>query len=98
MKAYLESNHGPSQLLKERERPLKAKVPDVYYRKLHIDCYYFYQQYEDNFETSWATGTKQTPFAASFLCKNISIRWTQFKRRRGKKIAPITYTEFKALL
>ena len=41
MKAYLESNQGPSQPLEERKRPLKTKVPDVYYGKLHMDCYHF---------------------------------------------------------
>ena len=30
MKAYLESNQGPSQPLEKCERPLKAKIPDVY--------------------------------------------------------------------
>ena len=43
MKAYLESHLGPSQPLAEREHPLKAKVPDVYYGKLHMDCYHFCQ-------------------------------------------------------
>ena len=73
MKAYLESNQGPSQLPEERERPLKAKVPDVYYGKLHMDCYHFCQQCEDHFETSWVTGTNQTSFVASFLYENISV-------------------------
>ena len=30
MKAYLESNKGPSRLSKERKQPFKAKMPDVY--------------------------------------------------------------------
>ena len=98
MKAYLESNQRPSQPPEERERPLKAKVPDVYYGKLHMDCYHFCQQCEDHFETSRATETNQTPFAASFLRGNISVRWTQFKRRRGGEVAPITWPEFKAFL
>ena len=98
MKAYLEFNQGPSQPPEERERPLKAKVPDVYYGKSHMDCYHFCQQCEDHFETSRATGTNRTPFAASFLRGNISVRWTQFKRCRGGEVAPITWTEFKAFL
>ena len=98
MKTYLESNQRPSQPLEERERPLKAKVPDVYYDKSHMDCYHFCQQCEDYFEISWATRTNQTSFAAFFLHGNISVRWTQFKRRRGEEVAPITWTEFKALL
>ena len=98
MKAYLESNQGPSQPPEERKRLLKAKVPDVYYGKLHIDCYHFCEECEDYFETSRATGTNQTPFAVSFFCENIGIWWTQFKRRRGGKVAPITWTKFKAFL
>ena len=33
MKAYLESNQESSQPPEEHERPLKAKVSDVYYGK-----------------------------------------------------------------
>ena len=69
MKAYLESNQGPKQPLKERKQHLKAKVPDVYYDKLHMDCYHFCQQCEDHFETSQATRTNWTPFAVFFLCE-----------------------------
>ena len=57
MKAYLESNQGPRPPPEECERPLKAKVPEVYYGKLHIDCYYFCQQCKNHFETTGATGT-----------------------------------------
>ena len=52
MKVYLEFNQGPSQPLEEFEKPLKAKVLDVYYGKSHMDCYHFSQQCEDYFETS----------------------------------------------
>ena len=41
MKAYLESNQGPKQLLAEHKRLLKAKIPELYYGKLHMDCYLF---------------------------------------------------------
>ena len=41
MKAYLESNQGPRQLSAERKQFFKAKMPDVCYRKLHIDYYHF---------------------------------------------------------
>lgn len=82
-----------------RERPLKAKVPDVYYGRSHMDCFHFCQQCEDHFETAGATGANRTPFAASFLQGNISVRWAQHKRRiRGKGVAPISWSEFKAFL
>ena len=79
MKAYLESNQGPSQPLEERKQPFKDKVPDLYYGKLYMDYYHFYQQCEDHFKTSWVTGTNQTLFVASFFCGNISVQWMQFK-------------------
>ena len=41
MKAYLELNQGPRQPPTEGEWPLKAKVSEVYYDKLYIDCYHF---------------------------------------------------------
>ena len=74
MKAYMKSNQGPKQPPAERERSLKAKVPEVYYGKLHMDWYHFCQQCKDHFETAGATGTNRTPFAASFLCRSISVR------------------------
>ena len=99
IKAYLESNQGLKQPLAERKRAFKAKVPEVYYGKLHIDCNYFCQQYKDHFETAGATGTNWTLFAAFFLCGNISMRWAQYKRRhRGEELIPISWTEFKVFL
>ena len=43
IKAYLKSNQGPRQPPAEREQFLKAKVLEVYYGKLHMDYYHFYQ-------------------------------------------------------
>ena len=73
MRAYLKSNQGPRPPLAERKRFLKAKIPEVYYGKSHMDCYYFCQQCEDYFKTAGATGTNRTLFAASFLHGNISV-------------------------
>ena len=73
MKAYLETNQGPRQL--KCKQTLKARVPEVYYGKSHIDCYHFCQQCKDYFETAGATRFNRTPFAASFLRGNISVRW-----------------------
>ena len=41
MKTYLELNQGPKQLSAERKQPLKVKIPEEYYVKLHMDCYHF---------------------------------------------------------
>ena len=56
-----------------QEVALKAKVPKVYYGKLHMDCYHFCQQCKDYFETAGAPETNRTPFAASFLHGNLSV-------------------------
>ena len=99
MKAYLETNQRPRQPLAECAQSLKAKVPEVSYGKLHIDCYHFYQQCKVYFETAGASGTNRTLFIAFFFCRNISVCWTQYKCcHRGKELIPITWTEFKAFL
>ena len=67
MKAYLESNQGPSRLPAEREQSFKAKVLDVYYGKLHMDCYHFCQQCKDHFETARGTGVSDLLCSFFFL-------------------------------
>ena len=62
-----------------------------------MDCYHFYQQCKDYFETSGATGINRTPFAASFLHGTISLRWAQHKRRH-QSATLITWLEFKTFL
>ena len=74
IKAYLESNQGPKQPPTKRKQLFKAKVPEVYEGKLHMDCYHFCQQSKAYFETAGATGTNRTSVAAFFLCENISVR------------------------
>ena len=99
IKAYLESNQRPRKPPEERKRTFKAKIPEVYYSKLYMDCYHFCQQCKDHFETTGATGFNRTPLATIFICGNINVRWTQFKRRnRGEELTPITWTKFKAFL
>ena len=56
MKTYLKLNQRPRQPLAERKQIFKAKVPEVYYGNLHMDCYHFSQQCKDYFETAGATG------------------------------------------
>ena len=59
----LEENHGSGS----RKQPPKARFPNLCYGNSHMDCYRFYQQYEDHFETAGASGPNRIPFAASFL-------------------------------
>ncbi len=88
------------QASKDRSRDkLKAKTPDVYCGKSHIECYNFCQQYEDHFATCGATRPHQIPFAASFLRDRINFRWQQYKRKiEGESSVLIPWDEFKAFL
>ena len=82
-----------------RDRPLKARNPDLYYESSHMECYYFYWQCEDHFDTAGATGHKRVPFAASFLRDRINFRWQQHKTQvESDNAVPPTWDEFKAFL
>ena len=72
IKTYLKLQE-PSRPPAERKQSFKAKVPDVYYKKSHMDCYHFCQQCKNYFETAGAIGVNQTLFAAFFLWVNISV-------------------------
>ena len=73
MKIFLETTQARNQLEPE-ECLFKARIPETYSEKSHIDCYHFCQQYEDYFETSGATEMNRTFFVAIFLCDPISLR------------------------
>ena len=98
MKVFIETTQAQAQALAEpRERLLKARTPETYFKKSHMDYYHFCQQCEDYFETSGATRMNRTPFAATFLRGAISLRWAQHKQHH-KRATPITWSEFKAFL
>ena len=73
MKVFMETTQAWEQL-EPRKRPFKARTPETYSGKSHMDCYHFCQQCEDYFKTSSATEMNHTPFAATFLCDAISLR------------------------
>ncbi len=78
---------------------LKAKTPDVYRGRSHMECYNFCQQCEDHFATCGATGPNRIPFAASFLRDQINFRWQQHKQKlEAARSVPISWDEFKAFL
>lgn len=52
---------------KTSDKLFKASNPDLYYDPLHIECYYFCEQYKDNFETTGAKGYKHIRLTAFFL-------------------------------
>ena len=91
---------APAPIVAEAPRKkLKARSPDVYLEKSHMDCYNFCQQCENYFATAGATGPTRIPFAASILRDRISFRWQQYKRRHDVDTpVPVTWKEFKAFL
>ena len=101
MKAYLEAQ-TPAQTAAEKdaepyERPLKARLPDLYYGDLHIECYRFCHQCKDCFDTARAKVLNRISFAASFLRKKALRQGFQYKRQNnGAK--PITWPEFNCFL
>ena len=42
LKIFLETKGQEPKVEVLRKQLLKTKVPDVYFRKLHMDCYHFY--------------------------------------------------------
>ena len=78
------------------KRPLKARSPDVYRGKSHMECYNFCQQYEYHFATAGAKGPNRILFAAFFLRDRINFRWQQYKRKhKAKSTVSIMWEEFK---
>ena len=82
----------------QQEGQLKARFPDFYYGKSHMECYHFCQQCEDLFATAGAIGPNHTLFAASFLRNKVSFRWHQHLLRRNQvqgDETPLSWPEFK---
>ena len=74
MKIFIETTQGQASRLELQKRPLKIKTLEIYSKKSHIDCYYFYQQYKNHFETSGTIEMNRTLFTALYLCGTISLR------------------------
>ena len=55
------------------EKLLKARLADMYYGKFYIECYNFYQQYEDYFAIARAESSNYIFFTISFLCDCINF-------------------------
>ncbi len=78
---------------------LKAKTPDVYRNRSHMECYNFCQQCEEHFATCGAIRPNRNPFAASFLWDRINFRWQQYKRKlEAESSVSISWDKFKAFL
>ena len=81
-----------------RERPLKARFPDIYQGKTHLECYNFFKQCKDHFATAGATGSNQVPFAATFLKDTVFFCWHQHQRKvEDQTNVFISWEGFKAI-
>ncbi len=81
---------------------VKAKTPDVYHGRFHMERYNFCQQCEDHFATCKATcgaiGLNQIPFAA-FFWNQTNFCWQQHKwKLEAESSVPISWDEFKLFL
>ena len=82
-----------------REKLLKARSPDVYSGKSHMECYNFCQQCKNHFAIAGAKGPNRILFAASFLRDRINFRWQKYKRKhKAESTVPITWEKFKTFL
>ena len=71
LKAVLEAQVPTSN--KPHEKLLKARLPNVYCSKSHIECYNICQQCEDHFATAGAKCFNRILFATSFLYNRINF-------------------------
>ena len=75
MKVFIETTQARDQeLLDPQKHPLKAKIPETYSGKSHMDYYYFCQQCEDYSKILGATGMNCISFAATFIRSIVSLR------------------------
>ena len=79
------------------KRPLKVRFPNLYYKNSHLDCYRFYQQYENYFKTAGANEPNRILFATLFLCRAMVQQWHQHKRC-SKTENLMIWVEFKDFL
>ncbi len=81
------------------DRSFKPQNPDLYYSHLHIECYYFYQQYEDYYRVAELLGHKRILLTVGFLKDCILNQWQQHKTRmQCNQLVSMTWDKFKAFL
>ncbi len=73
------------------EDKLKAKTPNVYRGRSHMESYNFCQWCVDHFATCGVTEPNRIPFAAFFLWDQINFRWQQHKQKlEGESSVPLS--------
>lgn len=75
LKIVLKAKAPTSASEKPQEYPLKAKFPNIYYKKSHMDYYHFCQQYKDYFNTIKVKSYYHIFFAIFFFFGHISFYW-----------------------
>ena len=79
--------------------PLKARFPDIYWDKTHLECYNFLQQCKDHFATAGATSLYRVLCAATFLKHIAMFRWQQHQHKiEDQTNISISWERFKAFL
>ena len=72
---FMETTQFQAQALAEsQEQFSKARTPETYSGKTHIDCYNFCQQFENHFEILGAIGMNRTLFATLYLHNSFSLK------------------------
>ena len=93
---------APATLVEVRnnaDRPFKPRNSDLYYSHLHIEYYYFCQQYKDYFEVAKSLSHKRIPFTARFLKNCIFNQWQQQKTHMQRnQFTFMAWDKFKAFL
>ena len=78
------------------KRPLKARFPELYYGKTHMECYNFCQQCKDYFATTGAKRPHRVLFITTLLRDQALFRLQQYKQKiDGETTNPITWKELK---
>ena len=77
LKIFSETKSQEPKVEVSCEQFLKAKIPNIYFGKLYINCYHFCQQCKDYFETTGTTKSNCILFAVLFLHRKINFWWHQ---------------------
>lgn len=67
MRTFINKVQVPAKALDNSDRLLEFRNPELYYSHLHMEYYYFCQQFEDHFEVAGSLGHKRVSFATGFL-------------------------------
>ena len=88
---------APQQYKNPCERSLKAQFPEIYWSKIHLECYNFFQQSGNHFAIAGAKSQNRMLFAATFLKNTALFCWQQYQQKvEDETDIFITWEKFKA--